>query len=280
MSPVAELSVSAGEFPEGLAVDRQGNVYAGMAITGEIKKITPQGAVSTFAKLPSPGEGFLTGLEFDSKDELYVALAASDAENRGIWRVSADGSNVELFASLSMEVLPNVLDFDSQGNLYVSDTIGGAVLKIDRLGNVSDWKTDPLLMGAVPPTTPLGIPLGANGVNLDQDEENLYVAVTEFGRIVRIPVNPDGSAGAVEVFFEDLENLGFPDGMAFGPSGDLYVASLSGDKVVKISPGGTLTSLDAGSPLQNPSDVEFGRGDDAGTLYIANFSMLRMMGII
>ena len=135
-------------------------------------------------------------------------------------------------------------------------------------------------MGAVPPSTPLGMSIGSNGVNLDQAEENLYVAVTEFNRIVRIPVNADGSAGDAEVFVEDAAGLPFPDGMAFGPNGDLYVASVGGDMVIKVSPDGTLTTVDAGSPLQNPSDVEFGMGDDASTLYVANFALFRMLGIV
>ena len=280
VSQVIGLNAAKGEFPEDLAVDGEGNIYASIAPTGEIKKVTPQGAVSTFAQLPAPGQGFVLGLEFASNGDLYVANASSVPEDHGVWRVSADGSTAELFASLPMEVFPNVLDIDKQGNIYVSDTSGGGVWKVDPEGNASNWKTDGLMMGAVPPSTPLGMSIGSNGVNLDKDEQNLYVAVTEFNRIVRIPVNADGSAGAAEVFVEDAENLPFPDGMAFGPGGDLYVASVGADRVLKVSPEGAITTLDAGTPLQNPSDVEFGMGDDAGTLYIANFALFRMLGIV
>lgn len=266
VTPVTELSTTNAEFPEGLAIDQMGNIYAGMAPTGE---------VSTFAKLPQPGDGFMLGLEFDSKGDLYVAMASTDAATHGVWRVSADGSDSSLFAPLAMEVFPNVLEFDSQDNMYVSDTTGSPVWKIDRQANVIKWDSDPLLMGAVPPGTPLGMSIGANGVNLDPEGKNLYVSVSEFARIVRIPVNQDGSAGAAEVFVEDMENMGMPDGMTFGPSGDLYVASVGSDKVVRISPGGAITTLDAGSPLQNPSDVKFGMGADANTLYVANFALFR-----
>ena len=47
-----------GSLPEGVALDRQGNVYAGIATTGEIKRIAPGGAVSTLATLRK-GQGFL-----------------------------------------------------------------------------------------------------------------------------------------------------------------------------------------------------------------------------
>ena len=54
---VAEFDAAAAEFPQGLAVDQQGNTYVGIPSTVEIRKVTPEGEVSTFAKLPSAGGG-------------------------------------------------------------------------------------------------------------------------------------------------------------------------------------------------------------------------------
>ena len=280
VNQVAGFSPGAKEFPEGLAVDRQGNIYVGMAPTGEIKKVTPQGTVSTFANLPKPGGGFMLGMEFDTAGRLYVAMASSDPETHGIWRVSPDGGDVELFAALETEGFPNVVTFDQAGDLYVSDTVGGGVWKIDKQGVVRSWIVDPLLAGISPVVNPLGIPFGANGLAFDSGDANLYVAVTEHGRIVRIPLNPDGSPGTPVVFVEDLKNIGLPDGIVFDGAGNLYVAVVGNDRVVRISPDGSITTLDEGSPLQNPSDLRFGVGDDADTLYVANFALFRMLGIV
>ena len=123
------------------------------------------------------------------------------------------------------------------------------------------------------------MPLGANGLAFDAAGENLYVSVTELGRIVRIPLNADGSAGDAVVFVEDLEGMGLPDGMTFDGAGNLYVAVVGNDKVVSISPQGEVTTLDEGSPLQNPSDLRFGVGENSDTLYIANFALFRMLGL-
>ncbi|MFQ6026346.1 MAG: SMP-30/gluconolactonase/LRE family protein [Dehalococcoidia bacterium] len=278
VSQVSSFKVTAAEFPEGLAVDRDGNIYAGMAPTGEIKKVTPLGKSTTFAQLPSPGEGFMLGMEFNRAGDLYVLMSSGDPDTHGIWRVSSDGESVERFAALEVEGFPNVLTFDRGGNLFVSDTTRGGIWKVDPQGTVSTWSDDPLLQGVIPPVSPLGLSLGANGVAFDASGQNLYVAVTEFGRIVRIPVNPDGSAGTAEVFTEDEGNL--YDGITFDSSGNLYVAVVGQDRVDVISPEGDITTLAQGGVLQNPSDVRLGVGADRNTLYIANFALLRFIGLV
>ncbi|MCH7606102.1 MAG: SMP-30/gluconolactonase/LRE family protein, partial [Chloroflexi bacterium] len=280
VTALAPLDATANEFPEGLAVDRDGNIYVGMAPTGEVKRISPQGQVSTFAKLPKPGQGFMLGMEFAESGELYIAMATMEADTHGVWRVSRDGSKVDRFAAMDVTTFPNGVTFDSAGNLYVSDTVGGAVWKVDKQGAVSNWKADPILAGISPPVNPLGMPLGANGLAFDDGDKNLYVAVTEHGRIVRVPVNADGSAGEPEVFFEDLQKMGLPDGIVFDSAGNLYVAVVGNDRVVRISPSGEVTTLGEGSPLQNPSDLRFGKGEDADTLFVANFALFRMLGIV
>jgi sugar lactone lactonase YvrE len=275
-----DLDETAGEFPESLAVDADGNIYFGLAPTGEIRMITPSGDVSSFAKLPTAPEGTFgtLGLEFNESGELFAAMASFD-ESHGIWKISADGSETELFASLDPPGVPNVLDFHSDGSLFVSNTPGGAIWKIAIDGTVETWLADPLLAGFNPPG-PVGVPLGSNGLLFDADESNLYVAVTEMNRIVKIPVNADGTLGTAEVFAEDAETLGGPDGMTWGPNGDLYVALIFSDSLSKISADGTITAIHSGVPLQNPSDVAFGTGDDANKLYIANFAFFRFIGLM
>ena len=75
-----DLDSAAGEFPEGLAVDKDGNLYFGLAPTGEIRKFTPGGEASTFANLPSPGAGFMLGMTFSEAGDLFVCMATFDPE--------------------------------------------------------------------------------------------------------------------------------------------------------------------------------------------------------
>ena len=283
LSKITSFDASASQAPEGLTIDSDGNIYVGLAFTGEIQKISPDGSVRSFAQLPSPGDGFMTGLVFDSTGALFVAFASFD-ENHGIWRVSPDGSSTRNFAPLQVDGkpdgLPNGLDFHSDGNLYASDTLGGRIWKIDQSGTVTVWAEDALMMGAGPHDPPLPPRLGANGITFDSEERNLYVANTDHGRIIKIPFSQDGSAGVATTFAEDLALLGGADGIAFDREGNLYVALLTQDRVVVVSRDGIITTVVEGPPLQNPAVVRFGVDDTEDSLYITNFAMLRFVGLV
>ncbi len=68
---------AAGEFPEGIAVDKQGNVFVSMAPIGQIRKISPEGTETLFYQFP-PGGG-LTGLAVDAPGNVYVGVFAGGA---------------------------------------------------------------------------------------------------------------------------------------------------------------------------------------------------------
>jgi hypothetical protein len=139
----------------GLAVDRNGNIFASQPDTHCIVKVTPAGVVSTYAGDPSSG----------------------------------DGATVDGPADKARFFAPNPLTFDSQGNLYLGDR--RKVRKITPAGMVStiaggassddDWyeagfKDGP---GEVALFTMIkGIACDANG--------NIYV--TDEGRVRKLSV--------------------------------------------------------------------------------------------
>jgi sugar lactone lactonase YvrE len=277
LSSVADFEAGDLELPEGLAVDRQGNFYVGMAPTGEIKRVTPQEEVSTFAQLEVPEGGFLIGLAFNRRGDLFAALATNDAESNGVWRISKDGSVVEPFALLPPEGLPNYLAFDRQGNLFASDSTLGIIWKLDSAGNVQEWSADPLL--ATEEVGATGLSVGVNGIAFDHNQKYLYAANTLEGTILRIPVQRDGSAGEVELFVEDSALVG-ADGIAFDSRKNLYVAVNEQDSIVKVTPEKEVMPVVEGAPLDFPASLTFGVGRESKNLYITNFAILRAFGFI
>jgi sugar lactone lactonase YvrE len=49
---VKEYNPALGELPEGIAVDRQGNIYVSFAPLGQVRKISPDGTESLLYQFP------------------------------------------------------------------------------------------------------------------------------------------------------------------------------------------------------------------------------------
>jgi sugar lactone lactonase YvrE len=258
------LSFDPPQLPEGVAVDRHGNVYVGFAPTGELLKLTPAGTQSIVATLPVGG-GFTAGLAVDGRGNVYAALASFDPATHGVWRVRPDGSSARL-AALPPTTLPNALAFDRRGKLFVSDSLGGAIWRIPPGGDAELWAQDELLLGRV------DLPIGANGLAFRRDD--LYVANTAFGRIVRIPIEEDGSAGDPETFVQD-ERLFAVDGIAFDVAGRLYAVTGPLDTLVRVSRDGEISTLATEADgLDFPASLAFGtRGAARKHLFITNFAL-------
>jgi sugar lactone lactonase YvrE len=265
---LATFDPSKGEFPEGVAVDKRQNVYVGLALTGEIRRFAPEGGSSTLATLPIGG-GFLLGLATDARGNIYAALASFDPATHGVWRVERDGLQ-ERIAALPANGGPNALAFDKAGNLYVTDSALGAVWRIPRGGEPELFIQHPLLE----PERGTQIP-GANGIALA--ERSLLVTNTRFGRIVRIPIGRDGTAGEPTTLIERDDLIG-ADGVALDVRDNLYVVMFggpAGGRLVRISPDGQVEQL-AGEAegLTGPASLAFGTAEHARkAVFITNFDL-------
>jgi sugar lactone lactonase YvrE len=215
--------------PEGIAVDRLGNVWCG-GEDGEIFRIAADG--SAIELMASTG-GFTLGLAFDQSGRLYTC----DLKHAAVFRFDTASGALEQFAtgdgSARMRV-PNVPVVDVQRNcLYVSDSYhfqesGPGVWRFDLdTGASALWYDRPLRF--------------ANGMALSADRATLYVAETFARRVVRIPIGPDGGAGGAEPFVTDVPAL--PDGLAFDVDGRLYIACYEPSRVYRADTDGRLDLL-------------------------------------
>jgi hypothetical protein len=274
-SHVVEVVTFTGpDLPHVIAIDKRGNKYLSMFLTGELRKIAPDGTLTTVAVLGTGAPPrFLTGLAADAQGNIYAALNDVPA-TRGIWRVSRAGA-VDQIAALPAAVFLNALAFDARGNLYVSDQFTGVIYRLARDGSVSVWSSDALLQ--VSPglaACPWFMPSAANGLAFNK-QGDLLVAHTSDGAIVRIPVGADGSAGPGTYFALPTCSLVGADHIAFDNRDNLYVAVNSQDKIVRISPDGAMETLASGpvDPLYFPAHIAFGTGlGERKQIFITNLA--------
>jgi sugar lactone lactonase YvrE len=273
------FNASQGQLPESITADDAGNLY--FSVGGTLRKFTTDHQLITLATIPVPvTQGAATlGVKIGPNGFIYVVTAAfaPNLQAAFVWRVSPAGQ-VSQFANLNVPgAIPNDLVFDVFGNMYVTDSGLGQIWKIDPQGNPTVWFKDPLLLGDA--TNPVaGAPLGANGIAFDRFRRHLYVANTDFGRIVRIGFQHGQARGIETVTTNGL--LRGADGIAFDALGILYVAVNASDRIATVGWDGTVSVVVEGAPLDAPSSLVFGtHGRDRHTLFITNFAILRANGL-
>jgi sugar lactone lactonase YvrE len=262
------------ETPESIAISPSGDIFISLALTGEIRRIAPDGTQSTVAVLPigpplticGPFLNAVTGITLDPHGDLFVSVVSCELEHRGIWKVSQDGS-AEILATLPLASIPNGIAVH-QGWVYVADSSQPFVWRapVDRAdtGEAEVWLDSPLLAGVFSPGLPLP---GANGLQVFRGE--VYVSNSTQGTIIAIPFEPDGSAGTPRVHGVMPEGTGCDD-FAFDVHGSLYCTTDPTNLLVRMDPDSSIhILLTVADGLDGPTSATFGRtGQDRFNLYI------------
>ncbi|WP_437286037.1 SMP-30/gluconolactonase/LRE family protein [Sorangium sp. So ce406] len=178
------------------------------------------------------------------------------------------------------------LVFDEDGNLFVTDSALGAIVKISPDGKtVTNWLTDPLLKGDVAATNPcktvLGIPFGANGLALSHGA--FYVANTDKAALIKIPINADGTPDvAVEFSTSDPATclpLQGADGIAADADGSILVAGNGGNALVRVGTDGTATVLAKGGLFDGPASVALATLGSKKHALLTNFGLITLLSM-
>ena len=254
------------ELAEGIAIDKAGNIYVSLGPPlfvgggfGEICKIWPDGTETVLAQFD--GGPPAAGLAVDADANLYYAYPSDDKDTQGVYRLTADGDTERLPGTEAI-ILANGIAFDNNGDLYVGDSILGAIWRIPPGGSAELWLQHDLLAGCLPDD-----PFGANGVALW--EGKLYAANTGKGILVSVPILADGSAGEPEMVAgagdcdAEIKELYGMDGIALDAEGNVYALLVLQNKLVKIDPtdGSFTTLLTKGNDLYNLTSIVFGVGE-------------------
>ncbi len=245
------------DFTEGLAISDSGNIYVGVGFSGRIMKIDGRGVVSEVANIDPTDNSITLGLALDAHENVYVAVWGFAEGLTGVWKVSPDGT-AELYAAMPLGSIPNAMVFDFFGNLYVTDSSGGAVWRIARGSRTAEiWVQDTLLQGTN---------FGANGIALYRT--GIYVINYDMGRIVLIPINSNGSAGTPSVYVEDPRIVN-GDGIAFDVLGNIYVGVQVPSTIVRVSRDRQLeTIVTFPDDLPFATNPVFGARGERTTIYI------------
>lgn len=212
--------------PRGLLFAPSGDLYVAEQKSGSIAKITPDGKITRIA------DGFVSphDLAIDAKGNIHVA----DTGAGRVAMISPAGTVTTYIANLDG---PVDLDFNPLGELLVCELQTG---KVRAFRSPDKFRTVVTLAG------PHGLSFKAGDTFVNDWRGDKVVKVTPQGDL------------------QIIARVKGPVGLAFGRSGDLYVAQPQARMVSRIKPDGT--RLVIVENLAEPRDPVF---DSEGNLFLA-----------
>ena len=302
--------------PNGLAMDHSGNLFVADVNNRRIRKIAPDGVISTVAgngNIFFEGDGgpatrtslfWPDAVATDATGSIYIAdtrngrirKVAPDGiiqtvAGNGLYRAVADGSSaLDVYMTL-----PRGFTRDAQGNIYIADTNNHRVWKVSPDGVAT------LFAGIGAPSCCVdggpavkGMLSGPTDVAVDA-RGDVYIADGGNHRIRKVGADgkistwggtgeegSQGDGGPVS-----KAQLNYPIGLVFDPAGYLYIADAEDHKVRRVAPDGTITTVagtgEAGYSGDNGLAAKAKlyypwrvAPDRAGNLYIADYYNCRI----
>lgn len=252
-------------FPDSVASDSLGNIYVADG-NHTIRKITPQGVVTTFAgqagqRGSADGTGSVarfynpSGVAVDANDNVYVA----DTNNHTIRKITpsrvvttiaglAGSSGYEDgTGSQARFQYPWDVAVDSRGNVYVADTYNHKIRMIEPSGVVTTFAGGSLgSSDGIGRTATFNYP---TGIAVDA-ARNLYIAdwgnssirrITQAGAVTTI-AGKSGSSGSDDGT-GSAARFDHPNDVAAKPDGTLYVADTDNHTIREVTPLGLVTTI-------------------------------------
>jgi sugar lactone lactonase YvrE len=220
--------------PEGITADAAGNIYVttfGFPASGPT---TAPGQLIVFdhsgrmiRQVAIDGASpHLLGLAFNPTTSDLLVLDFGAAK---VLKVDPHNGKSTVFSDIGGGAGLNALTFDSDGNVYISDSFQGTIWKTGPTGGVATaWLTDPLLTTIGKP------PFGANGLAFNRHGSALLVANTGDDAVITIPVT-GGSPGTPAVLAYGINGA---DGVLIDEDDNIWVAANQSDEIVVLDPTG------------------------------------------
>ncbi len=278
--------------PWGIAIDPHGTVYVSDSDNHTIRRITPEGIVSTLAGSPGvsgsddgigPAARFNHpyGLAADASGTLFVA----DAYNNTLRRISADGTvttlagtagqfgSVDDIGPAARFFNPYGITVDPAGNLFVTDEGNHTLRRVAPDGAVTTLAGLAGQLGSVD-----GIDTNArfnSPYGVTTDRSGSVIVADTFNHTLR-RITPSGAvttlAGQPATFGRNngpTNNalLNAPLAVAVDPFGNLYIADSGNRSIRRVSTTGTVTTIGGTTVIGDPTGIAV---DPAGTVYVVD----------
>jgi len=227
-------------FLEGPDFDAQGNLHVVDIPFGRVLRVTPDRQWHVTAEY----DGWPNGLKCQPDGSLLIA-----DYRRGLMHVGTDGKVREALAHRYSEHFRGLNDLTAvrDGTLFFTDQ--GQSGMQDPSGRVYRWRPGE---GIVPSIVLDHIP-SPNGLVLNPQGSQLYVAVTRDNAIWRLPLQNDGSTSKVGRWIQLSGGTG-PDGIACDVLGNVWVAHIGLGCVWRFNPRGEAT-LRVHTPGDWPTNI-------------------------
>jgi sugar lactone lactonase YvrE len=290
--------------PFAVAADADGVVYVADSAAHVIRRITPDGAVSTYAGSPgaygsADGTGTAArfyspfGVAVDAAGIVYVA----DSFNHTVRKIGAGGVVTTLAGSAQAGGKtdgagtaarfdqPFGIAVDPSGNVYVSDATANTIRKITPAGVVSTLAGLAGTPGSADGSgtnarfaVPYAVAVDAAGTVFVVDHGNHTIRKVTAAGVVTTLAGTAGSAGSTDGTGA-AARFRYPSGVAVDREGNVFVADTDNHVIRQITPAGEVTTAGgSGNPgstdgvgttarFFNPKGVT---ADAAGRIYIAD----------
>jgi len=239
-------------YADAIALDAAGDVFV---TSPSVQKITPDGIIHAFAgATPQPAN----------------TEACGDAK------------------SASVSVSGTAMVTDPSGNLYLMDALGppfrlqrvtpaGRIITLAGMGP-NRFTGDGGAASAATFASPSGIAFDNTGRLFVADTSNNRIRAIDAAGTVRTVVGDGSPTYDLDpaCLPDDDRFLRLPDDVKVDAAGNIYVADTGKNRIRKIAPNGTQTTVAAAAGLNQPSGVAV---DITGNLYIADTGNRRVLKV-
>jgi RHS repeat-associated protein len=277
--------------PSGVAVTSDGTLYIADRYNHRIRKVTPDGIISTVAGTGTSGlsgdGGLATAAQLSYPHEVDLAsdgsLIVTDSYNHRVRRIAPDGiittvagSNYGFGgdggpATAARLTYPAGIAIGPNGLFYIADTSNHRIRRVNAAGVI-------ITVAGTSQVGFNGIGDGGQATNAYMDnptsvlptaDGSVYVVDSQQHRVRRI--RPDGTivtiaGNGTAGFSGDGElaiyaQLYYPKNVALAPDGGLLIADSYNQRIRRVSPDGVITTI-VGGGQGSPNEEESGPGSN------------------